>query len=106
DSFSWQRGRHIYKFGADVNHLPIDADFTVNFGGVYNFGELQPGSFGLPSTFGGQAVPNFSPVQAYGLGVPQVFIQGVGNPHDSFSNHTFGGFIQDSWRVRQDLTMN
>src|SRR6185295_17972058 len=50
DTFSWQLGRHSLKMGADVNHLPIDADFTVNFGGVYNFGELQPGSFGLPPT--------------------------------------------------------
>src|SRR5207237_7472519 len=38
DNFSWQRDRHIVKFGADVNRLPLDADFTVNFGGVYNFG--------------------------------------------------------------------
>jgi hypothetical protein len=106
DNFSWQRGRHSYKFGADVNHLPIEADFTVNFGGVYNFGELLPGSFGMPTTFNGQPVPNFSPIQAYGLGVPQVFIQGIGNPHDSFSNNTLGLFVQDSWRVRSNLTLN
>ena len=62
----------MVKFGADVNHLPLTADFTVNFGGVYNFGEISPGAFGLPTTFGGRTVPNFSPVQAYGLGVPQV----------------------------------
>jgi hypothetical protein len=106
DNFSWQHARHSIKFGADVNHLPLDADFTANFGGVYNFGELQPGSFGLPSSFGGQAVPNFSPIQAYGLGVPQVFIQGIGNPHDSFTNNTLGWFVQDSWRARSNLTLN
>ncbi|PYS20165.1 MAG: hypothetical protein DMG11_30390 [Acidobacteria bacterium] len=106
DNFSWQLGSHSLKFGVDVNHLPLEADFTVNFGGVYNFGELQPGSFGLPATFNGQAVPNFSPIQAYGLGVPQVFIQGIGNPHDSFANNTLGWFAQDSWHMRQNLTLN
>jgi len=106
DNFSWQRGRHGLKFGADVNHLPLQADFTVNFGGVYNFGELSAGSLGLPTTFGGRAVPNFSPVQAYGLGIPQVFIQGIGNPHQSFSNTALGLFLQDSWHMRQNLTLN
>src|SRR5438132_9104822 len=106
DNFSWQRARHVVKFGADVNHLPLKADFTANFGGVYNFGELSPGSLGLPTTFNGVPVPNFSPVQAYGLGVPQVFIQGIGNPHQSFSNNTLGLFVQDSWRMRPNLTLN
>ncbi|HEY2380405.1 MAG TPA: TonB-dependent receptor [Terriglobia bacterium] len=106
DSLSWQHGHHTVKFGGDINHLPLAADFTVNFGGVYNFGQLAPGSFGLPSTFGGQAVPSFSPVQAYGLGVPQVFIQGIGNPHQAFSVTTYASFVQDSWRLRQNLTLN
>ena len=112
DNLSWQLGRHNIKFGADVNHIPLNADFTVNFGGVYNFGELQAGSVGLPPTFSmgpgqpTQTVPGFSPVQAYGLGLPQVFIQGIGNPHDSFSNNTLGVFFQDSWRFRPSLTLN
>src|SRR5207237_670914 len=45
-------------------------------------------------------------VQAYGLGIPQSFVQGVGNPHDSFTNNTLGCFLQDSWRIRQNLTLN
>src|SRR5205085_7413043 len=51
DNLSWQVGRHSTKFGVDYNHLPLNADFTVNFGGVYNFGELQATSLGLPGTF-------------------------------------------------------
>ena len=50
--------------------------------------------------------PNFSAVQAYGLGIPQVFIQGVGNPHDTFSMNTLGFFLQDSWRMSNKLTVN
>jgi Carboxypeptidase regulatory-like domain/TonB dependent receptor len=107
DNFSWNAGKHSIKFGADINHLPLEADFTVNFGGVYNFGELQAQSISPAfGTLGGQAFPSFNPVQAYGLGVPQVFIQGIGNPHDAFSNNTVGAFVQDSWRLLPNLTLN
>src|SRR5207248_4660727 len=34
------------------------------------------------------------------------FIQGVGNPHDSFALNTVGGFLQDSWQIRHNLTFN
>jgi len=96
DTFSWTIGTHSIKFGADVNYLPLVADFTVNFGGIYDFGSVTPVP-GLPALNG---------VQAYGAGLPQDFIQGVGNPHDEFSNKTLGGFIQDSWRVNHRLTLN
>ena len=45
-------------------------------------------------------------VKAYGAGIPSALIQGIGSPHDTFSNTTAGAFIQDSWRVRQNLTLN
>lgn len=102
DNFSWNRGKHSIKFGGDINHLPVKADFTVNFGGIYNFGEL--GATSLSPAFAG--APDFSAVQAYGLGIPQVFIQGVGNPHDEFSLTSMGFFWQDSWKMRSNLTMN
>jgi hypothetical protein len=103
DNFSLIKGRHSFKFGADINHLPITADFTVNFGGIYNFGELTPDQLGFPAVPG---LPSFTAVQAYGLGIPQVFIQGVGNPHDAFTLNTLGLFAQDSWRIRNNLTLN
>jgi hypothetical protein len=97
DNFSWSKGSHNIKFGIDGNFIPLTADFTVNFGGVYNFG--QQGLFPAP-------FPSFNPVQAYGAGIPSNFIQGVGGPHDSFSNTTVGAFLQDSWRIRSNLTLN
>ncbi len=96
DNFSWTLGRHDTKFGVDFNYIPLKAIFTVNYGGVYDFGSqsLFPG------------LPSFSPVQSYGLGLPGDFIQGIGNPQDSFSNKPLGVFWQDSWRVRPNLTLN
>jgi hypothetical protein len=97
DNFSWSIGRHDTKFGGDFNYLPITATFTVNYGGVYDFGSQN--LFGAP-------FPTFSAVQAYGLGMPGDFIQGLGSPSDSFSNKPLGLFWQDSWRVRHNLTLN
>jgi hypothetical protein len=102
DNFSWSIGRHDTKFGLDFNYLPLSATFTVNYGGVINFGTLDASSLKFPAG----VFPSFSPVQAYGLGIPSTFIQGIGNPHDAFSNKPLGLFWQDSWKIRHNLTLN
>lgn len=96
DNFTINHGDHSVKMGVDANYLPLDAVFTVNFGGLFNFGGVTPVA-GLPA---------FNAVQAYGLGLPQVFVQGVGNPNLNFSNKMLGTFIQDSWRITPSLTVN
>ena len=97
DNFSWTIGRHATKFGADVNYLPLNATFTVNYGGNYDFGNFAA----FPSPF-----PALNPVQAYGAGLPGDFVQGLGSPTDSFKNIPIGAFWQDSWRVRPSVTLN
>ncbi len=116
DNFSWTIGRHDTKFGGDINYLPLQATFTVNYGGVYDIGSLAA-SNALP-TPANQAmapfladnptisVPQLNAVQAYGFGVPGDYIQGFGNPSDTFHNIPIGVFWQDSWRVRHNLTVN
>ena len=47
DNFSWTIGRHNTKFGADFNYLPLTAIFTVNYGGVYDFGSFSSSQSGL-----------------------------------------------------------
>jgi hypothetical protein len=111
DNFSWTKGRHDTKFGGDFNYLPLTATFTVNYGGVYDFGSLSEAdisAFGFVNPAPG-VLPNFpglSPVQAYGAGFPEDFIQGIGSPHDSFRNIPLGLFWQDSWRAKHNLTVN
>lgn len=110
DNFSVLRGTHNIKFGADVNYLPLVADFTVNFGGLHKFGTVDAASLFntsvVPTPSGLVSIPGFTPLQAYGLGIPQVFVQGIGNPHDKFSNTPVGLFWQDTWRMTPRLTMN
>jgi hypothetical protein len=114
DNVSWSVGRHDMKFGGDFNYLPLTATFTVNYGGVYDFGSLTAANalptvdYGvLQSALGSNfPIPGLSAVQAYGFGVPGDFIQGIGSPTDTFTNKPLGLFWQDSWRVRRNLTLN
>jgi hypothetical protein len=108
DNFSWTIGRHNTKFGADFNYLPLTATFTVNYGGVYDFGTFSASSLGFVNPIPG-TLPDFpvlSAVQAYGAGLPGDFIQGIGSPTDSFKNIPIGVFWQDSWRVSPTVTLN
>ncbi len=113
DNFSWSFGRHDMKFGGDFNYLPLKATFTVNYGGVYDFGSvlssnaLPTATYQLLTTaIPSVTIPGLSAVQAYGFGVPGDFVQGLGSPSDSFSNKPLGLFWQDSWRVHHNLTLN
>ncbi|HYM74544.1 MAG TPA: carboxypeptidase regulatory-like domain-containing protein [Candidatus Dormibacteraeota bacterium] len=114
DNFSLTKGRHNTKFGADVNYLPINATFTVNYGGVYDFGTFGSSALGFacnpttvpacPATV--PAFPDLNAVQSYGAGLPGSYVQGLGSPSDSFHNIPFGAFWQDSWRISPTVTLN
>ncbi len=106
DNFSWTIGTHSTKFGVDFDYIPTTATFTVNYGGVYDFGTFSSASLGFVSPVPNDPFPNLSAVQAYGAGLPGDFIQGIGNPHDSFPNKPLGVFWQDSWRIRPNFTLN
>jgi hypothetical protein len=100
DSLSWAIGKHNTKFGGDFNYIPLKAIFTVNYGGVYDFGSFDPSPFGFAG------LPRLSAVQAYGAGLPGSLVQGLGSPSDAFNNTPIGFFWQDSWRVRSNFTVN
>ena len=106
DNITWTKGKHTFKFGADTNLIQLRSSksqiFTLNYGGVFNFGSLGAGS--LPGF--ASSDPAFSAVQAYGLGIPTIFFQGVGQSLQPFNNKTLGVFAQDSWKVNRKLTVN
>jgi hypothetical protein len=106
DNFSWTIGRHNTKFGVDFDYISTKATFTVNYGGVYDFGSFSSADLGFISPISSDPFPNLSAVQAYGAGLPGDFIQGFGSPTDSFPNKPLGAFWQDSWRVSPNVTLN
>lgn len=115
DNVTWVKGRHTFKFGSDTNLVQIRSKkpqiFELNFGGVYNFGALSASNLGLPGTFtdatgGTVSVPGLTAVQSYGLGLPSVFIQGIGKSNRPFDTPSEGFFFQDSWKVTPRFTLN
>jgi len=106
DALTWTKGTHTFKFGADTNLIQLRSGagqvLELNYGGVFNFGSLSAGSLpGFAATD-----PSFSAVQAYGLGIPTVYYQGIGQSKRLFDNKTLGVFVQDSWKISNSLTLN
>jgi len=106
DTIAKTFGRHTVKFGADLNLVQLRSAkaqiFELDFGGDVNFGGIAATSFS--SAFVG--LPGATGLQAYGLGIPTTYIQGIGNSNQPFDNLPIGFFAQDSWKVNRKLTVN
>jgi len=103
DNFTWILGNHTVKVGGDINFVSIPtAHFELNFAGLYNFGNFAASN--LNAGFAG--LPDFTPVQSYGLGLPSLYVQGFGNPDSVIKNKPLAFFAQDSWKVDDRLTLN
>jgi len=103
DDLTWTKASHTLKFGGDFNLIQNRAIgsqlFELNYGGVYTFSSFTNPADGNPAA-------TLSPVQSYGAGLPEEFIQGIGNSNRPSDNKTLGVFIQDSWKINRRLTMN
>ena len=120
DNVTLVHGKHTFKMGGDFNLIQLRSKkaqiFELDFGGVVNFGGLPASTFGLPDCLVAAApgnpcpaaaqVPGLTGLQAYGLGLPQSYIQGIGTSNSPFDNIPMGYFLQDNWRLNQHLTVN
>src|SRR5215472_2976292 len=78
------RGRHLFKFGVDFNHIRESADVGDGFGAYYIFPTL--------ADFLG--------------GTPAQSIQSFGNSQTQFATTRFAGFFQDHWSISRRLTLD
>jgi outer membrane receptor protein involved in Fe transport len=103
DDFTYVRGTHTIKTGIDLRYIPINLlQGQLYGGGDYSFGALN--STDVSSALVG--LPGFSAIQAYGLGIPQSFAQGIGNTQTKYDLKVLGAFLQDTWRATSKLTIN
>lgn len=116
DNYSWIKGRHVLKFGADINYV---RDRMVNLfqgGAVFDYDAFQdfamdvplpgipvtldPGPDGDPDTvddFTGRHYDDFA--QAFDL-----VTRGIGQI--KFETTDWNFYVQDSWKVHPHLTLN
>jgi hypothetical protein len=80
DNLSWTHGSHTIKTGFNISHFPYNSLFQQ-----FHFGEWENfGTNGLPGQFTIAAGPGF--VQT--------------------SDNIYGLYVQDSWQIRHNLTIN
>ncbi len=95
-SFTWVKGAHNLKFGADVNRLMIGYDQGQNQNGTLNFG----------GTFTGDSTADFL------LGIPLSATGGLGSlgNYGGVAKYAIGtqydAYMQDDWKVTDRLTVN
>jgi hypothetical protein len=82
---TWTPGKHNVRAGINVPDISRRGmDDNTNTGGTYYFSSLQD----------------------FSLGRPYSFIQQQGNGHIVFLEVVAGGFVQDDYRLRPDLTIS
>src|SRR5215813_5393945 len=87
---SFVKGAHSLKLGARFRHVSINDFSPQNFGGTYTFTTITA----YRNTVAGltQQASQFS--------------LSAGNPEAKVSQLDFGGFGQDDWKLRPNLTLN
>ena len=124
---TWTTGRHAIRFGYDFNPVGNSAVNETFFGGRFTFGSRIPLALVLNSATGN---PNFAAslgqtlvgagqsrlitnlnapitaLQSAALGIPELYQQGFGNPAYASQQSRNNFFVQDTIKLRRDLTVN
>ncbi|HWB97507.1 MAG TPA: TonB-dependent receptor, partial [Bryobacteraceae bacterium] len=90
DNLSWIRGAHSLKFGGDIRRLLDDA--TTN---NWPFSQMS---------FSGDMTGNAA--ADYMLGFPKTTLTPEGVPISKIRQWRYAGYVQDDWKVTQNLTLN
>ena len=99
DSVSWTRGAHTIKTGFDWIHFQLN----------YQQNEMARGSYtytGVFTSANGTPGPTGDGLADFLLGFPQNTSRDEGNTQAYLRQNSFGGFVQDDWRVTPRLTLN
>lgn len=101
DNANWTKSRHTIVFGGEFDHQNSPNVFPAGFNGSFNFG---PGA--TPNAFRG--VPNSD----YDNGITGI-LEGIshtalteGNASIPFKEPDYALYVQDNWKVRENLTLN
>jgi outer membrane receptor for ferrienterochelin and colicin len=108
DSLTWSKGAHTLKFGGEYNHIFISQLFGFN----------QEGTFGVSTSASSATNVNtildilsYTPSITTGIvnrfdSTAVTFSRQIGNLMASYSTDELAFFLQDSWRIRPNFTLN
>jgi hypothetical protein len=115
DSLSWVRGAHTFKFGFDFRNVGESGDdnfFTrrqLTTDSLFQFG-FNPGLDNIPNA--GESVEDAA-LALWGFVIQDQNAEffdkyGTRQPTNTrfFRQHEYDWFVQDSWKVRRNLTLN
>lgn len=88
ENVSWTRGRHMLKLGTQISRIRSFGDFRNFRDGRYSFERDQPFSLSDPGSY------------------PFSFVVIQGPTSWNVPSWSGGLFVQDQWRVTDDLTLN
>jgi hypothetical protein len=91
DSFTWLRGAHSYRVGLDINLTHTDQPFFLSrSAGEYRF----------------NSVADYMTTVQTGQQRWRDFRQGYGRADVNFWQQEYAFFVQDTWRLRPNFTLN
>lgn len=102
DMFSLVRGQQSLKFGGRVRVINESNRSMDNYNGVFTFSTLDAYRITEAGTRQGLSDPQ---IRALGGGASQ-FTLAAGNPVAEVTQIDTGLFVQDDWRVRNELTLS
>ena len=111
---SLSMGSHSIKFGGRLRDARITSISPQNFGGTWTFGGSRrtgnPNGLNSIQVYqitlqGLQQGKTAGQIRALGGGTTQ-FTIATGNPKATVGQWDFGGFVQDDWRYRPNLTLS
>lgn len=82
-SLSYQRGRHFFKFGSDIDFVRAHTSYPVSFAGSFSFSSLADFVAGRVNTFS----------------------QGFGTPDIHLPDTLLGFYAQDAFKLNEKLTL-
>jgi hypothetical protein len=103
DNLSHTTARHSLKVGGDVRYQQLNRLYDLAFSGQITFSGLD----NLAGTDGDGNPANIpNALIDFAQGIPDGALQFVGDSHRNFRSSSYGLFVQDTFKVRHNVTLN
>ncbi|HEV8384297.1 MAG TPA: TonB-dependent receptor, partial [Candidatus Acidoferrales bacterium] len=103
DGFSWKAGSHEWKFGYEFRRTEVDSFYDANFRGVLSFDGSAGAGTPVPPALQPSPVPGLVDFLAGQPGGGRI---ATGNTDRLAWQNSHAVYLQDTWRVRRDVTFN